>query len=183
MSNHLYVDPKIQKVIQLYGELLSRDFYSLPIRRKLYLQADRLTEAHRNRDDAVCFQIASWHPNLVGKSDARILEHVFGIDDGKLTIAREYGFKNWDDVESMQDRQSDVAFEIAVDTMLSGNLRSLKRTAKRSTYAPECEIRIRPQGDAPALRRHQWSGILPASCSSESSRNRRLPHRVRCRSK
>jgi hypothetical protein len=136
MSNHLYVDPKIQKVIQLYGELLSRDFYSLPIRRKLYLQADRLTEAHRNRDDAVCFQIASWHPNLVGKSDARILEHVFGIDDGKLTIAREYGFKNWDDVESMQDRQSDVAFEIAVDTMLSGNLRSLKEQLREAPTLP-----------------------------------------------
>ena len=133
MGNHnVYVDPKIQKVFRLYGDLFSGDFYSVPIRRKLDLQADRLTEAHRNRDDAVCFQIASWHPNLVGKSDAWILDHVFEIDDGRLTIAREYGFTNWDDVESIQDRQSDVGFEIGVDTMLSGNLSSLEEQVRET---------------------------------------------------
>ena len=135
-NNNVYVDPKVQRVIQLYSDLLSRDFYSLPIRKQLALQADRLTEAHHNRDDSVCFQIASWHPDLVGTSDGQILDHVFGIGDGKITIAREYGFKDWDEVESIQDRPSDVDFEMAVDTMLSGNLPSLKEHVRETPGLP-----------------------------------------------
>src|SRR5882762_8635805 len=131
-NNDVYVDPKVQKVIRLYSDLLVREFYSLPIRRQLEFQADRLTEAHHNRDDSVCFQIASWHPDLVGKSDGWILDHAFGADDGKITIAREYGFKDWDEVQSIQDRQSDVGFEIAVNTMLAGNLSSLKEQLRET---------------------------------------------------
>ena len=127
MSNdNVYVDPKVQKVINLYADVFTGDFYSLPIRRQLELQADRLTEAHHNRDDSVCFQIESWHPELVGKQDEQILNHVFSIDDGRTTIAREYGFKNWNELDSIANRRSNVKFEKAVNTMLSGNLVLLK---------------------------------------------------------
>lgn len=127
MSNdNVYVDPQIQKILNLYADVLTGDLYSLPIGRQLELQADRLTEAHHTRDDSVCFQIASWHPELVGKQDDQILSDAFSIDDGRITIAREYGFKNWNDVASIADRQSNVTFEKAVNTMLSGNLDLLK---------------------------------------------------------
>jgi hypothetical protein len=121
-NNHVYVDPRVQKVLYLYADVLAGDFYSLPIRRQLELQAVRLTEAHHNRDDSVCFQIGSWHPELVGKHDDAILNHDFSIDDGRTTIAREYGFREWDDLDSIANRQSNVKFEKAVNTMLSGNL-------------------------------------------------------------
>ena len=127
MSNaNVYTDPKIRKVCNLYADILTGDFYSLPVRRQLELQADRLTEAHHNRDGSVCFQIGSWHPGLVGKHDGQILDYHFSIDDGKTTIAREYGFKSWNDVESIADRRSNVRFENAVNTMLAGNLFLLK---------------------------------------------------------
>ena len=125
-KDNVYVDPKVQKVLNLYADIFTGDFYSLPVRRQLELQADRLTEAHHNRDDSVCFQIGSWHPELVGKQDHQILDHVFSTDDGRITIAREYGFKNWDDVDVIGDRRSNVKFEKAVNTMLSGNLVLLK---------------------------------------------------------
>ncbi|MBZ5537540.1 MAG: hypothetical protein LAO31_16405 [Acidobacteriia bacterium] len=143
MSNDkVYVDPKVQKVRNLYADVITEDFYSLPVRRQLELQADRLTEAHHNRDDSVCFQIGSWHPELVGRPDERILNHVFSIDDGRTTLAREYGFKNWSDVDSIANRRSNVQFEKAVNTMLSGNLSLLKGligespelTCERSQY-------------------------------------------------
>ena len=108
------------------ADILSGDFHSLPIGMQPGLQAARLTEAHHNRDDSVCFQIGSWHPNLVGQSDQRILNYSFTVDDAKFTIAREYGFKDWGEVEAIEGRASDVAFENAVDTILSGNLASLR---------------------------------------------------------
>ena len=131
-SVNVYVDPKVQKVIELYADLLGRAFYSLPIKRQIELQADRLTEAHHHRDDSVCFQIGSWHPDLVGKSDEQILNHVFSIDDGKITIAREHGFKDWNKLESIEGRESEVAFEKAVDTMLSGDLPLLKAQVRKT---------------------------------------------------
>lgn len=98
----MYVVSQIQKVIALYADVFHGDFYSSPIRRQLEIQADRLTESHHKRDDSVCFQIGSWHPDLVGQTGER------------------------NEVESLDGRESDVAFEKAVNTMLSGNLSSLK---------------------------------------------------------
>jgi hypothetical protein len=128
----VYIDPKVHRVIELYADILARDFHSLPIGTQLGLQAARLTAAHHNRDDSVCFQIGSWHPDLVGQSDERILNHPFSVDDAQVTIAREHGFKNWGGVEAIDRRVSDVAFENAVDTMLSGNLASLGEQVRKT---------------------------------------------------
>jgi hypothetical protein len=122
INKNVYMDPKIQKVLNLYADIFAGDFYSLPIKKQLELQAVRLTEAHHRRDDAVCFQICSWHPSLVGKNDDEILSHGFTINDGRIAIAREYGFNDWNAVDALGDRGSDVKFEKAVNTMLSGNL-------------------------------------------------------------
>jgi hypothetical protein len=103
----------------------------LPIGTQLGLQATRLAEAHQRREDSVCFQIGSWHPDLVGQSDERILNCSFNGDDAKITIAREYGFKDWGDVEAIEALASDVAFENAVDTMLSGNIDSLREQIEK----------------------------------------------------
>ena len=128
----VYVHPKIHKVIELYADIFANDFHSLPIGAQLGLQAARLTEAHHNRDDAVCFQIASWHPDLIGQSDERILNSSFTVNDAKVTIAREYGFKEWSEVEAIKGRASDVVFENAVDTMLSGGLASLREQIRNT---------------------------------------------------
>ncbi len=129
---NVYVDPAVRKVRNLYADILADDFYSLPVRRQLELQAARLTETHHRGDDTVCFQIGSWHPKLVGQNDDAILSHAFNIDDGRTTIAREYGFRDWDEVDSLAERTSDVNFERAVNTMLSGNLSALQRMVGES---------------------------------------------------
>ncbi len=127
MSNvKVYIDPKVQKVRDLYADLLTAEFYSMPIRIQLELQAARLTEAHRRGNDAVCFQIGSWHPDLTGEPDERILEYAFSLDDASLTVAREFGYKSARDVEALADKGSSAAFERAVNTMLAGDLASLK---------------------------------------------------------
>jgi hypothetical protein len=76
------------------------------------------------------FRFCSWHPELLGKSDAQILGYGFTIDDGKVTIAREYGFKDWHAVNSLEEGHSDIDFENAVNTMFSGDLPGLKEQLK-----------------------------------------------------
>jgi hypothetical protein len=131
-DNDVYVDQRVRKVLNLYADVLAGDFYSLPVSRQLELQAVRLTEAHHNRDDSVCFQIGSWHPELAGKDDDSIMNRMFSLDDGRATVAREYGFKDWNEVESGAARRSNVPFENAVNTMLSGDLPRLKRLIGQS---------------------------------------------------
>ena len=114
----------------LYAGIITGDFYSFPVRKQLELQAERLAEGHRAGDDAVCFQIGSWHPALTGKPDAQILAHAFTDDDARATLAREYGFKSWTDVPA--GRRSNVNFEKAVNTMLAGDLPALRRSSART---------------------------------------------------
>lgn len=121
-----YVNPKIAKVIELYQDILQTGYYSLPVKQQLRLLSDRLLEAHKNGNDSVCFQIGSWHPGLVGKSDARILESAFSREDAVVTIAREHGFSEWGEVEDNGTVHSDEVFERAIDTMLAGDLVALK---------------------------------------------------------
>lgn len=140
-ADNVYVDPQVQKVRQLYDDLFDNNFYLSPIRKQLELQADRLVEAHNNRDDAVLYQIASWHPQLVGKSEAQILDYSFTIDDGRTTVAREYGFMVWEEVESLQERHSDPGFEEAVNTMLTGDLPLLQQQITARPDLPRARSR------------------------------------------
>ena len=123
MTTSVYIGPKVRKLRQLYGQLFDATFYSLPITRQLELQAQILARAHQATEGAVCFQIASWHPRLRGRSDEEILEFAFTMEDAKATVAREHGFQSWSEVDA---GSSDVGFERAVDTMLSGDLAALK---------------------------------------------------------
>ncbi len=154
MSNvSVYVDPKIRKVIELYADIFAADLHSLPIGTQLDLQAARLAKAHHKGDDSVCFQIGSWHPDLVGQSDERILNYSFTVDDAKVTVAREHGFTDWGEVEGIDGRASDIAFESAVDTMLSGNLTSLSEFGGNRRF-PHCSGRRSAQQGEYLRREH-----------------------------
>jgi hypothetical protein len=50
----------------------------------------------------------------------------FTLDDARATIAREYGFADWADVEQRGTEPPDRDFEAAVDALLSGDLNGLR---------------------------------------------------------
>jgi hypothetical protein len=50
----------------------------------------------------------------------------FTLDDARQTIVREYGFANWSDMEERGTSPSDPVFELAVDTLLSGDVEKLR---------------------------------------------------------
>lgn len=126
MNGNVYVDPQVRQLRQLYADLFAADFPTLPIVRQLERQADRLARAHREGNAAICFQIGSWHPRLVGRTEAQIVAAPFTLDDAKTTLAREYGFATWRDVEALGETSSDTDFERTVDTLLDGDLDTLR---------------------------------------------------------
>lgn len=83
-----------------------------------------LLEAHRAQNEVVKFQIGSWHPTLVGKPIDEILAASFSLDDARATIAREFGFKDFENAK-LESTEFDQSFETCVDLVLAGEIEKL----------------------------------------------------------
>ena len=59
------------------------------------------------------------------------MAEAFTLDDARETIAREYGFADWADVEVRGNEPPDRAFEAAVDAILAGRIDDLRELLKR----------------------------------------------------
>jgi hypothetical protein len=122
----VYVSDQVKEVERLHRDLLTDDVRRLPICDQLDLQAHRIVEGHKAGDRAVVTHITCWHPKLVCRSADEIMSSTFTLDDARQTIAREYGFADWSDVEARGITPPDPDFEFAVDTLLLGDVEKLR---------------------------------------------------------
>ena len=121
-----YVSDHIKEVERLHSELLADPVRRLPIREQLDLQANRIVAGHKAGDRAVVAHIVCWHPSLACRSADDIMKGDFTLDDARQTIAREYGFADWSDVEARGAEPPDADFETAVDALLLGDVEKLR---------------------------------------------------------
>lgn len=131
VAQSVYVSDQVRAVERLHRDLFTDSFRNLPVRDKLDRQAHRIVEAHKSGDRAVVTHITCWHPKLVCRSADEIMHSDFTLDDARQTIAREYGFVNWSDVEARGASPPDPDFELAVDTLLSGDVEKLRGLLSR----------------------------------------------------
>lgn len=122
----VYVREQVKEVERLHRDLLTDDVRRLPIRDQLDRQAHRIVEGHQAGDRAVVTHITCWHPKLVCRPGDEIMRSTFTLDDARQTIAREYGFADWPDVEARGTNPPDPDFELAVDTLLLGDVEKLR---------------------------------------------------------
>jgi hypothetical protein len=122
----VYVSDQVREVEQLHRDLFGEGFRRLPVRDQLDLQAHRIVEGHKAGNRAVVMHITCWHPRLVCRPAEEIMNSAFTLDDARQTIAREYGFADWPDVELRGENPPDPAFELAVDTLLRGDIEKLR---------------------------------------------------------
>lgn len=121
----VYVSDQVRAVERLHRDLLTDAVRRLPIRDQLDRQAHRMVEAHRAGDRAVVTHVTCWHPTLVCRPADEIMSGPFTLDDARQTVAREYGFADWSDVEERGTAPPDPAFEFAVDSLLGGDAETL----------------------------------------------------------
>lgn len=122
----VYVCDQVREVERLHRDLLTDAVRRLPIHDQLDRQAHRIVEGHKAGDRAVVTHITCWHPTLVCRSADDIMSSDFTLEDARQTIAREYGFADWSDVEARGTSPPDQDFEIAVDTLLNGDVEKLR---------------------------------------------------------
>jgi hypothetical protein len=138
----VYASDQVREVERLHRDLLTDAMRHLPVRDQLDRQAHRIVEAHEAGDRAVVTHITCWHPTLVCHSADEIMNSHFTLDDARQTVAREYGFADWSDVEARGSAPPDPDFEFAVDTLLGGDVEKLRGLLssdpslirRRSTY-------------------------------------------------
>ena len=127
-----YACEEVQEIERLHHDLLNEEMRKLPIREQLDRQAQRIVEAHRAGNKAVVTHIKCWHPQLVGHSDEEIMTGELTLDDARQTIAREFGFRDWEDAQQRGAEPPQLEFELAVDAILDGDVQTLKSLLERT---------------------------------------------------
>ncbi len=123
----VYICDDVRRIIRLHQDLLTAKNGLQPIARQLNLQAVRLLEAHASGNRAVLMHLQSWHPRLVSCTSDEIMATSLTIVDARVTMAREYGFADWSDVELRGAVAPDAPFEAAIETLLDGDIDSLRQ--------------------------------------------------------
>lgn len=130
-------------------------------------QAETLFYEHQNGNLAVCVQISNWHPRLLAAGSEAILAAEFSLDDARLTIAREHGFRDWLHAETLGTVRFNPDFESAVDAILSGDMDKLKTLLQQS---PELVRETSPYGHRATLLHYvaangveTWRQKVPAN--------------------
>lgn len=126
----VYIDPKIVAVRRLYTSAVSTEKQTYIISVLLDNHAQAIHTAFNAGDDAVAFHLGSWYQNLIGKSPAQIMATKLSLAQVHETVAREYGFKDWQSVQALGKARLDKEFESAVELVITGNLDGLRDQLK-----------------------------------------------------
>ncbi len=121
----VYVDSAVKDVRHLYDSIITMDLSNTSILQFLRLQSETLVQAHAKQDKTVIFQLSCWCHDFRGKPPNEIMTHVLTTDMANQTIASEYGYDNWSEVESLSGTMHHLEFETCVDHMLNGEIDQL----------------------------------------------------------
>ena len=138
----IYINPEILALRALHSDLMTRGFRDSCIRDRLATQASTIVAAHKAGNGAVAFHLGSWCPGLVGVDSDKIMAVNLTQEQAQETIAREYGYTNWNEVEALQGILLDDEFEESVDAVIHGDMSQLQDrirerpelTTQRSQY-------------------------------------------------
>ncbi|WP_299214069.1 hypothetical protein [uncultured Aquimarina sp.] len=135
------------KLVSFYGNLLYQtDQYSL-IKTHLSKIADRMLEGVQDNQDFIFREINNYHIDYLGTPAEELKKIKFTGEDCRTTIPNEYGFKNWQIVEQLEDHY-DHNFEKAVNFLVHGDFKELKKiveldpklVTKKSKYGHQATL-------------------------------------------
>ena len=97
----LYIDPEIEAVRQLHRLQSSKNYSNLHIHELLASKAAIILDAHQQGNKTVLFHLRCWSPVFVGADPARIMSSALTLEQAQETIAREYGYNDWQEIEAL----------------------------------------------------------------------------------
>lgn len=132
MKAEIYIHERVKKLYQIHQKAIESINENTRVIEQLAAFAATIFTAWKTRNPICEGQINNWHPTFVGKSIDVIFASPFTLEDARLAIAKDCGFKDWADAEQRGNVPFNLAFEKAVDSLLNGDLATLKAQVKES---------------------------------------------------
>ncbi|HFA47667.1 MAG TPA: hypothetical protein ENJ95_01470 [Bacteroidetes bacterium] len=126
----IYRCKAVAEVQSFYGPLLTDINEETRLAGYLERLAERLWNGIKNKQPAIFHEISNYHKNYLGSSFGQVMDAPLATADAYATIAFEFGFSGWKEVEKMDGQTIDLHFETAVNHLLNGRLEQLKTMAK-----------------------------------------------------
>ena len=127
----IYKHKTVEELENFYGDLLTQIKHYNGVRDHLRELASKMYEGVVARNEAVLNEISNYHWKHLGKSPTVLIRAKLSEDDCRQAIANEYGFRRWTEVEHLRSPYN-VPFEIAINTMLDGDLPELKKQLSKN---------------------------------------------------
>lgn len=148
MQAKVYIHDQVKKVYQLHQQSIENMDADTTIQEQIIRFSNNLMSAWQTKNPACIAQINNWHPDYIGKDATFIFAADFQLSDAQLAIAKDCGFQNMEQVNQHPSITFHLAFEQAVDTLLNGDLDSLKQQiaknptllADRSKYGHQATL-------------------------------------------
>ena len=150
----MYRPKVVSELEEFYGSLLyALDQYPT-VQTHLQAIADRMWSGLQNGLAPVLSEISNYHPRCLGKSYEDILALGLTAVDCRLTVAAEYGFLTWEELQSKAPIAYDPEFEAAVNHLLSGDFAALRQQVH---YQPDLVSRRSAYGHRATLLHYTGS--------------------------
>lgn len=127
MQAKVYIHENTQNVYNLHQHVIEGITENTTVKQQVAAFADTLFAAWKARNPVCKAQINNWHPDYIGQSLEVIFQAPLTITDARLSMAKDCGFLNWEEVEKIGNVRFNLSFEKAVDTLLAGDLMGLKK--------------------------------------------------------
>jgi hypothetical protein len=124
-KREIYVSDDVQAVERLHANLLRPGFNALSVVSQLDEQANNLVRGHDRGDVGVTVQLRSWLPRAIKMAPETLMREPLTLVEARFSMAREYGFQDWDEVAALGDQRPDQGFEDAVDILVGGDIDEL----------------------------------------------------------
>ncbi len=165
----LYIPDHVNELQKFYGSLLY-DLDAFPtIISHLAALAQRMLEGVRKNAPCIIQEISNYHKDYLGKI-SKIDNRSFSLNDCHQTIANEYGYSDWTEVEQLAKVKYNLKFERAVTLLLEGELSALEKLisaqpellSTRSNYGHKATLLHYTASNGVEMWRQQVPYNLPA---------------------
>lgn len=120
---NVHRDPQVESLIELFDGLLTASNYQIPIRSHIEQLSERVLSGHKSKHPGIVFVTAS---KFGKKSLSDIFSSEFTLADARNCVAKDFSYENWAAIENLGALKPDAAFESLIDSLLVGDLKSIK---------------------------------------------------------
>ena len=121
----IYQASILKEMHSFYGDILhprsSDSIYS-----HLSKISTKMYEGLKQKENCLYAQLNNYHPDYLGTPIPVLKDIEFDLADCQHSIANEYSFSSWNEVQALEKVQYNLEFEFCVNAIINGETTSLK---------------------------------------------------------